>query len=790
MFLNYLKIAFRNIRRQKLYTIINVTGLAIGMASSILILLFVYDELTFDKFHENADQIYRVYFILEENGKKLPIALTPSPLAAALKNDYPEVSDAVCVKRGGRILIRYQDKWTTAESTNYTYPSFFDIFSFTFIQGSRAKALIDPNSIVLTESLAKKIFEEEDPISKTLHVRDMGDLNVTGVIKDQKNTHIRLGTGAILPFGLYKEERPRMDPWQRINYSTYVLLQKNAEPEAVNQKIADYPKKRYGPEVKARFQLQPIKAIWLHSHLVYDFLKAPYDIRVIHLIITVAVFLLITASVNYMNLATAQSEHRIEEMGLRKVMGASRMQIILQFLGEAILLSCIALVCAIILAEIFLPGFNNLIEIKEVILFENESIGILMAFLLVAVLTGIISGSYPALFVSSFQPAEIIRRQMTSGPQGTVLRKFLVITQFTISIMLIITTLNVHAQLKYMLTKDLGYNPENLLYLPLSEKVRHAYGSIKESLLQHAGISHVTAVLNLPDWRGPSTELSEWEGNPTGKKIRMYHGSVDYDFIDTFQMRIVRGTDFSKKSSPEAPSGLIVNEEAVRLMGLKEPIGKRLTMWNHDGRIIGVVKNFHFNNVKYNVDPLVLKMAPAETRILVIRILPENVPVILSFIEDNLQRVDPDYAFQPEFLSDALNRMYTLEKKMSQLFGYSTFLAILISCLGLFGLSAYTTAKRTKELAIRKACGATTTLIVKMLSEEFVKLVLIANLLAWPIAYFALNHWLQNYAYHIRIGAAPFLVSTVLALVIALMTVGYQAIKAARANPVNSLRYE
>ena len=788
MFSNYFKIALRNIRRQKLYTIINVTGLAIGMASSILILLFVYDELTFDKFHENADQIYRVYFILEENGKKLPIAITPSPLAAALKNDCPEVSDAVCVKSGGSILIRYQKQWTTAKPVSYTVPSFFNIFSFTFIQGSKAKALIDPNSIVLTESLAKQIFKQKNPIGKTLHVKNIGDLKVTAIIKGQKNSHIRLG--AILPFGLYKEKGPKTDPWQRTNFTTYVMLEKDAEFETVNPKIADYTKKKYGPEVKAQFQLQPIKEIWLHSHLVYDFLKAPYDIRVIYLIITVAVFLLITASVNYMNLATAQSEHRTEEVGLRKVIGASRMQIILQFLGEAILLCSIALICAIILAEIFLPGFNNLIEIKELILFEPKSIVILVAFLLVAVITGIISGSYPALFVSSFQPAEIIRRQMTANPQGTVLRKFLVITQFTISIMLIITTLGVYGQLKYMLSKDLGYNPQNLLYLPLSEKVQLAYGSIKESLLQHTGISHVTAVLNLPDWRGPSAELSEWKGNSTGKKIRMYHGSVDYDFIDTFQMQIIRGTNFSRKSSSEALPGLIVNEEAVRQMGLEEPIGKRLTMWNHNGRIIGVVKNFHFNNVRYKVDPLVLKMAPEETRVLVIRILPENAPEILSFIEDNLQRVDPNYAFQPEFLNDALNEMYTLEQKMAQLFGYSTFLAILISCLGLFGLSAYTTEKRTKELAIRKACGATIIQIVKLLSVEFVKLVFMANLIAWPIAYIALNHWLKNYAYHITLKASPFLISTALALIIAFITVGYQAIKAARNNPVDALRYE
>lgn len=790
MFFNYFKIAFRNIRRQKLYTIINVSGLAIGVATSILILLFIYEELTTDKFHKNADQIYRVYTVMEDNEKKLPAALTPSALAEALKKDYPEVTDAVCVARVGGDLIQYQNKWITAETIYYTYSSFFDIFSFTFLQGSRTKALVDPDAIVLTESLAIKIFKQENPIGKRLHVRELGELKVTGVIKDQKNTHLRLAAGAILPFGLYKKPRPIRGPWQHFNYTTYVLLQKHAGPEALNQKLADYPKKIFGPEVKARFQLQPLKSIWLHSHLTYDFLKAPYDIRVIYLILTVAAFILITARVNYVNLTIAQSETRIAEAGLHKVMGASRMQVILKYLTEAILLVCIALACAIILAEILLPGFNHLIEIKKLGLFESKNTVLLIVLLTIIGLVLLISGTYPALFISSLQPADIIRRQMTANPKRTVLRKSLVTTQFTITIMLMIATFSVYTQLKYMLTKDLGYKQQNLLYLPMSEKVRQGYGSLKEIFLQHKRISHVTTVLNLPNWRWPSEELSEWEGNTTGKKLRIYHGSVEGDFIDTFQMQIVRGTNFSQKPSLQSGSSLLVNEEAVRQMGLKEPIGKRLTMWNHDGRIIGVVKNFHFNNVKYKLDPLVLKMDPEETRIVVLRILPGNVPEIISFITDNLQRVDPNYAFEPEVLTEVLNQMYALEQKMTQLFIYSTFLAILISCLGLFGLSAYTTVKKTKEIAIRKVCGATTIRIIMLLSVEFIKLVLISNLIAWPVAYFALNYWLRNYAYHLTLTVTPFLVSTALALIIAILTVGYQASKAARANPVDALRYE
>ena len=786
MFSNYLKIAFRHIRRHKLYTIINVTGLSIGMACSLLILLFAYGELTIDNFHENVDRIYRVGSTMVDSENELSTALTPIPLANDLANE-PDVSEAACMTHSNRISIRYRDEWNTAEPMIYASPSFFNIFSFTFVQGSRSKALKDPNSMVLTDRLAKKIFKQENPIGKTLHVRNIGDLTVTGIIKEQRNTHIPLGV--ILPFNLYRED-PRYEPWQRYNYYTYILLRKNAEPETLKNKLAVFQKKIYGPGARGRYFLQPVKNIWLHSNLAYDFLRAPYGINVIYNIMALAAIILITASINYMNLAAAQFEGRVEEVGLRKVMGAGRMQIILQFLGEAILLCCIALIMSIILTEIFLPGFNDLIEIKKINLFESKNISIIMVFLLVAAITGIISGSYPALFVSSFQPAAIIRQQVLSGKKGTVFRKLLLIMQFAIAIILVITTLTFNAQLKYMLKKDLGYNPENLLYVPMTEKIKQSYNAIKENLLQNSGISHVTAALNLPTWRGPSSQLAQWDGNTAGKTIRMYHGSVDRDFMDTFQMQIVRGADFIKKSAPNEPSGLIVNEEAVSQMGLKEPIGKRLTMWNHDGFIIGVVRNFHFNNVKKKVEPLVLKVAPDEARICIIRILPDNVPEVLSFIEDNFRRADADFAVKPEFLSDSLNRMYTLEQKMSELFEYSTFLAILISCLGLFGLSAYTIEKRTKELAIRKACGATLAIIIKMLSVEFLKLVFIANLIAWPLAYISAKNWLQDYAYHMTLRATPFMIATALALVVALLTVGFQALKAARKNPVDALRYE
>jgi len=788
MFKNYLIVAVRNIRRQKLYTTINIAGLAIGMAGSILILLFVLDELTFDKFHKHADSIYRVYAIIGESGEKLPVALTPKEVAGAFKKDFPEIIDSVCLAYGWNILIKYNDQWISEQQVSYTNSSFFEIFSFTFVQGSSENTLSEPYSIVLGESLAKKIFKAENPIGKTLHVKNIGDLNVTAVIKDEKNSHIR--SKAFLPFHLYKDPDGEFKPWNRYHYTNYVMLQKDANFETVNQKVADYLLINIDPTTTWQLQLQPIKEIWLHSHLIYDFFRPPYDIRVIYLLVTIAAFILITAGMNYMNLATVQSEQRAAEIGLRKAVGAGRIQIILQFLGESVLLSCISLICAIILAEIFLPGFNNLIEIKELVLFDSKNFVILLVFLTAGVVTGLISGSYPALFVSAFQPAEIINRKMGKRPNGSLLRKILIVSQFSVSIILIITTVTVYRQMQYMQSKELGYNAENLIYIPMTDTIKQRSDHIKTILLQHSNITHVTSVMNLPTWRGPSARLAKWEGNSSGKKIWMYHGSVDHDFIDTFQIQIIRGSNFSKDSSADATPGLILNEEAVRRMELKDPIGKHFSMWNHDGRIIAVVKDFHFNNVRYKVDPIVLKVAPAEARWMVIRVLPENISETLSFIETNWRRVEQDFPFSHNFLNEPLKEMYILEQKIAEILSYGTILAIFIACLGLFGLSAFTTEKRSKELAIRKACGASIFRIVNMLSVEFAKLVLIANLIAWPIAYFALNKWLRNYAYHIDIEAGPFFLSAFLAFMIALISVGYQAIKAAKANPVEALRYE
>ena len=788
MILNYYKIAVRSILRHKVYSSINLAGLAIGMSSSILILLFVHDELAFDRFHKNADNIYRVYAIIEENGEKLPVALTPKAVAGALKKDFPEIVNSVCLARGGNILIKYNDTWISENQISYTYPSFFEIFSFSFVRGNPEKALSEPYSIVLAESLAKKIFKAANPIGKMLHVKDIGDLVVTAIIKDEKNSHIR--SKAILPFHLYKDADGEFKPWGRYHYTSYVLLQKEANFEAVNQKVGDYLKINVDPETTWQLQLQPLKEIWLHSHLFYDFFSPPYDIRVIYLLVTVAAFILLTACMNYMNLAIVQSERRTKEVGLRKVVGAGRFQIMLQFLGESVLLSCISLIFAIILAEIFLPRFNDLIEIKELVLFDPNNLPILFLFLIVAVVTGTISGSYPALFVSSFQPAALINRKIGKRPRGALLRKIFIVSQFSVSIILIITTVTLYRQLQYMQRKDLGYNPQNLIYIPISENIRHRYDHIKTNLLQHPEITHVTSVMNLPTWRGPSAQLAKWEGNSSGKKIWMYHGSVDQDFIDTFQIQILRGGNFSKDTPANVGLGLILNEAAVRLMELEDPIGKQFTMWNHEGRIIAVVKNFHFNNVKYKVDPIVLKVAPEETRYLFIRILPGNAPETLSFIEDIWRRVEQDFPFSLKFLDESLDEMYLLEQKMAEIFNYGAALAIFVACLGLFGLSAFTTQKRTKELAIRKTCGAPLFRIVNMLTMEFAGLVLIANLIAWPIAYFALKQWLRNYAYRIDISAGPFLLSAFLALIIALITVGYQAIKAARANPVEALRYE
>jgi len=783
MFINYFKIAIRNILRHRVYTFINVAGLSIGMTCSILIFLFVQDELRFDKFHVNADRICRVIQGHDDPNIDLPIALTQAPLAAALKREYPEIVDATCYNRGYGGLVKSGRRIFKEETFNFVDESFFSIFSFAFKKGSPRTALSDPHSIVITEKIARKYFDNADPLGKTLQIRNRIDVKITGIIRDQSHSHIPVDF--VLPLSLLKALGTDIDTWGRSNYTTYVLLSENTLPADLSQKIAGFYK-QIEPETTNRPLLQPLKEVYLKSNFAYDFMAPPYDIRIIYLLLAIAIFILILACLNFMNLATAQSEKRVKEIALRKTIGAKRRQLMQQFLGEAILLSLLALAFAIVLTEIFVPPFNRFLMGRELALFHPQNAGTYLMLIGGSIFTGIVSGIYPAVFLSSFQPVKIFKGLMISPYRGILTRKILVIVQFAISIIFIIATLTLFSQLEFMLNKDLGYDEQNLIAVPMSPKVQQKLTALKRKLLQHSHITHVTSMLNMPTWVQPSLTLHDWEDNSSGKTLTIFHGSVDRDFIETLQMKMVQGVSFTHASA----LGLIVNEEAVRQMGIKDPIGKRIKTGKHDGPIIGVVKDFHYNRLSHKIEPFVLKVAPEETRFLIIRVKPDAAEATLQFIEKEWHSFESDYPFKHHLFDDVLGRMYLVERKILELFSYATGLAILISCLGLFGSAAYMTEQRTKEIGIRKSLGASVSDIIRMLSIEFLKLVLIANLIAWPIVYLALDRWLDKFEYRIEISVNVFIFAALLALIISALTVGFKAYKPTRTNPVEALRYE
>ena len=783
MFINYFKIAIRNILRHRVYTFINVSGLAIGMTCSILIFLFVQDELRFDKFHANAERIYRVIQDHDDPNLILPIALTQAPLASTLKREYPEIIDAVCYNHGGEGLVKYGVKIFKEERFSYVGESFFKIFSFTFQKGDPASALSNRHSIVISDKIARKYFDGADPMGKILLIKDRVTVKVTGVIKNEPHSHIPVDF--VLPLKLLENFGTNLQTWGRSNYTTYVLLHENAIPAGVNRKIVGFYKE-IDPKTTNRPFIQPLKEVYLKSNFAYDFMAPPYDIRMINLLLAMAVFILILACFNFMNLATAQSEKRAKEIALRKSIGAKRRQLMQQFLGEAVLLSLLALAFAIVFSEMLLPPFNRFLMGRDLSLFHPENTITYLILIGGSVLTGIVSGIYPAVFLSSFQPVKIFKGMLISPYRGILTRKVLVVVQFAISIVFIIATLTLYNQLEFMLNKDLGYDKQNLIVVPMSPAVQKKLGALKRKLRQHPHITHLTAMLNMPTWVQPSLTLSDWEGNRSGKRLTIFHGSVDRDFIETLQMKMVQGSSFAHA----AASDLIVNEEAVRQMGLKEPIGKRIKTGKHDGPIIGVVKNFHYNRLSHKIEPFLLKLAPEETLYIIIRVKTNKIADVIPFLQKEWNAAEPEYPFEHFFFDVLLRNMYLVEHKILELFSYATALAIFISCLGLFGSAAYMTEQRTKEIGIRKSLGASVSDIIQMLSLEFLKLVLIANLIAWPVVYFALDRWLDKFEYHIEINFSVFIFAALLALIIAALTVGVKAYKPARANPVEALRYE
>ena len=790
MFKNYLITAYRNIKRQKLHSFINISGLAIGMACVILILLWIQYENSFDRFHEFADTIYKVTTIYQEENKVVHSAHTAAPLALALVNkEYPEVLRTVRFSGGGGEgdLVGYKNI-QFRENLAYADSGFFHVFSFPLKSGNPSTALNERYSAVITEDIAEKYFGDEDPLGKQLQIYNR-DFIVTGIIQNIPSNS-RLQFDIIIPFHQFI----RSMNWGVINYTTYIRIAEHADPDELEEKISGLMEKPPEGTERYEFRLLPIAGIHLFPILSHDQRSFLVLIEVL-IFSAVGILILLIACINFVNMATARYSIRAREVGIRKVIGAHRHQLIGQFLGESFILTLLAFILAIVFAELLLPIINSLTGLAlSFSIFNNLSFTLSLIFLII--ITSILAGGYPAFFLSSFQPISIIRGELVFGKQisSANIRKILFILQFIISVFFIISLIVLHHQLHYMRTKNLGYDKDNLLILPIhKDSIQNKYKTYKTEILKHSDIINATATSFRPS-EYTYSQNTWYEGLPHDRTEGFNWIAVDEDFVNTLGLQIIRGCDFSDHITGDIQSTYILNEAFVEKIQEKRqdwdhPVGKAFRI-NKTGPVIGVVNDFHVYSLRFPLVPLTLSIYPDGFSNLIIRINPKNIRRAIEFLENKWKEIYPGEVFEYSFLDEDFDSVYNLEIRLGRIFNYITGLALLTACLGLFGLVAFSAERRTKEIGIRKVLGASVWGIVVLISKEFLKWIVIANIIAWPIAYFALNKWLQNFAYRIDIGWWVFVLAGLLALVIALLTVSYQAIKAARANPVDELRYE
>ncbi|MDH4195936.1 MAG: ABC transporter permease [Candidatus Aminicenantes bacterium] len=790
MIKNYLTVTLRNLRKHKAYSLINITGLAIGMACSILILLWVRDELGFDRFHANAGRLYRVYRDEAVTAPGSGSALTSPPIAAAFKKDFPEVLKATRFGTWQRRLVAIGDKSFTEAAYMHADPDFFGMFTFPFVKGNPETALSEPYSVVLTESAAAKYFGVDEPLGRSLNVDRTFDVVVTGVVQDPP-ANSSLTFDLLSPFKILLTEYvgdKNSENWGFNSFSTFLLLAPSVRAADFNAKLEGYLQ-RYVEEDTDRLAVQPLTDIHLRSTLGHDYNNRG-AIKYVWIFSALALFILAIASINFMNLTTARSANRAREVGLRKVVGARRPQLVRQFFAESILMSLLALGLALILVELFLPPFNALSG-KEL---KTDWLANLPGFigcLCLALATGFFSGTYPAFFLSSFRPIRVLKGSLRTAGGGSALRKTLVIIQFSLSVFLITGTAVISRQLNYMRTKDLGFHKERIIHLRLFGELVGKYPVIRERLLRNPDVVAVTASLSLPTNIQNSPGTPEWEGKDPDATMEIKADFVDFDYAETFGIPIVAGRSFSRNFATDADEAYLVNEEAVRRMGLAAPaVGKRFAFWGRQGRIVGVMKDAHFQTFHQRIEPLVFKIFPDWFRFLYIKVRAGDTASALTSIEKTWTSLGLGYPFDYRFLDEDFENLYRTEARMGTLFRTFAGLAVFIACLGLFGLASFMAEQRTKEIGIRRILGASVPRITAMMSREFASWVLVANLVAWPAAWYFMSRWLQGFIYRADLSPWSFVVSGAVALAIALVTVVTLSVRAASGSPADALRYE
>ena len=787
MFFNYLRTAFRVAGRQKGYSFIKLSGLSLGLACCILILLWIQDELSYDHFHVNGDQIFRVVSENHNPRQIDPLATTPSPLASVLKDDYAGIIDAArfYVLFDGGYLIRYKDKVFLNDRFAQADPSFFRIFTYRFKTGNPETALESLYSIVLTESMARKYFGDQDPMEEVIKIQHW-DFQVTGVIADVPLTS-HLQFDCVVPFLWWKEWGGNLDDWKSSWVFTYILTTPDTSPEDMNHKISGILKGRM-PESRSSLSLQPLKSIHLHSEYGSD-VPGHGSLKYILIFASLALFVLIIACVNFVNLTTARSVNRAKEIGVRKSLGAVRKNIIRQFYVESFLMTAIAGFFSLGLVSLLLPSFNALSG-KALSLGPSSQAHVFIGLTGILLLTGFLSGSYPALYLSSLHPVSGLRKVLGQGSKNATLRKVLVVFQFSLSVFMILCTLVVYTQLRFIQNSSLGFHKDTIVYFPGRSGFYRNFSAVKAELLQNQGILGVTKSSPPMMNEGPGRRISriQWEGKDPGFDTPLYLQRADYDYFETFEMELVEGRSFSLNFPSDARGSFILNQEAVKAMGLDSPIGKSITVEEIEGPVIGVVRNFHVNSLYHPIPPLVIQFSPGNY--VSVRVKAERFSQTMDFLKAQWKKHVPGYPYEFQFLRETIEGHYVNEQRIGKIVSSFAFLAVFISCIGLLGLSSYLAEQKTKEIGIRKVIGASVFDLCRLMTGEFIVLVGVANLLSWPITYLVIKGWLRNFAFHADFGFIYFLAAGCLVMTVAVLTVGLQAMKAARANPVDSLRHE
>ncbi len=813
MFNNYLKIAWRNIKRHKGYSFINITGLAVGMTVCILILLFVRYELSYDNFHEYKDRIYRIepqFLTADGSVYRHYCSLAPA-FTPFLEKEFPEMEHIVRIAGGDTTLVNVDEKKFIEERFFLAEEDIFEVFTLPLVQGDPETALKNPNSVVLSESMAHKYFGDGDPIGKRIRTDQSSFYEVTGVMKDMpENSHVQFDfIGSLITLkGAFVRNGDDYFFGTR-NFSdnvtyTYMRLAEGAVPESIAARFPDFIDRRMGVRTDdsgntirssqgMQFILRKVTDIHLYSHSINE-LGANSDVRYVTLFSLIAVFILVIACINFMNLATARGARRSKEVGLRKVVGANRRLLTMQFLGESLMISLVAIGIALFFVGLLLPYFSafSRCDLSLGLLINPGGLLILSGVFLI---TGIVSGLYPALYLSAFRPATILRGDLNRGSKGAQMRKALVVFQFAISIALIVCVGVVFRQMHYLKNAKIGFNRENIVMVSADSVVLQNWTTIKQSLLSSTHILSATMSKRAPTGRlgdapGFRTEVNgEIKTNP----FSMPHNRVEHDFFKTYGMKIVAGRDFSIEYPTDETESFIINETAVRRLGWDKPedaLDAPMLVPGRKGRIIGVVADFNYESMHNEILPIVTYIRLQECNTVSLRLAAGRIREALDHGEQVWGQFNPENLFRYDFLNDRISQLYRNEVRMMQMFVYFSLLAILIACLGLFDLTSFTAEQRTKEIGVRKILGASLFNIVFLLSREFTKWVLVANFIAWPISYFVMKAWMNNFAYRISISWTIFAFAGLLTFMIALLTVSYQSIKAALADPMDALRYE